>query len=204
MSTMGNSRGFSVIELAIALTIAALLLMVGLPSFQTWLQNAQIRNAAESIQNGIQRARVEAVRSNQNVRFTLVSLADARNMDSSCAASASGRSWVVSIDAPDGSCGNAPSTTAAPRIIETHAGGDGGLNAVVAAAAADGSAATTLVFNGFGRLSGASPIAMVNLSSASDGDYRSLRIVISNAGAVRLCDTAVDAGDPRSCPEDGA
>lgn len=194
------SRGFSVIELTIALSIGGLLLLVGLPSFQVWLQNVQIRNAAESIQNGIQRARMEAVRSNQNVRFTLVSLTDARNMDSSCAASSAGRSWVVSLDAPDGECGDAPSTTTAPRIIETHAAGDGNLAAVVEARAADGSAASSLIFNGFGRLTGASPIATVALSGAGD-DPRALRIVISGGGGVRLCDPAVDADDLRSCPE---
>lgn len=194
------SRGFSVVELVIALSIGGLLLLAGLPSFQTWLQNAQIRNAAESIQNGIQRARIEAVRSNQNVRFTLVSLGDARRMDASCAASSAGRSWVVSLDAPDGECGDAPSATAAPRIIETHAAGDGHLGAVVEARAADGTAASSLVFNGFGRLAGASPIATVALSGTGD-DHRALRIVVSSAGAVRLCDPAVEADDLRSCPE---
>jgi type IV fimbrial biogenesis protein FimT len=199
MNARRTVQGFSLIEVAITLTIAALLVLFGLPSFQAWLQNTQIRNAAESIQNGIARARMEAVRSNQNVRFTLVSLTDPRNMDSSCAASAAGRSWVVSLDAPDGECDEAPDTTTAPRIIETHAAGDGNLSTVVDAKDADGAAATTLTFNGFGRLTGAKPISTIGLSSAVSGDYRVLRVAVTPAGAVRLCDPAVDSSDPRSC-----
>lgn len=199
MNERCRSQGFSLIEVAITLTIAALLMLFGLPSFQTWLQNTQIRNAAESIQNGIQRSRMEAVRSNQNVRFTLVSLTDARTMDSSCRGSAQAGSWVVSLDAPDGACNAAPGTATAPRIIETHAAGDGNLGAVVDARAADGTAATTLTFNGFGRLTGANPISTIGLSSTASGDYRLLRVVVTTAGAVRLCDPAATPSDPRSC-----
>lgn len=195
-----RQRGFSIIEVAVTLTIAALLLMFGLPDFQTWLLNTQIRNAAESIQNGIQRARIEAVRGNHDVRFTLVTLTDARIMDSSCAASAAGRSWVVSRDAPGGNCNVAPSVATAPRIFETHAAGDGNLNSVVAATDASGNAASTLTFNGFGRVAGVNPISTIALSSAASGTFRNLRIAISPAGAVRLCDPAVtDSTDPRRC-----
>lgn len=196
---MRHHRGFSLIEVAITLTIAALLLMVSLPSFQTWLQNTQIRNAAESIQNGIQRARMEAVRGNRNVRFTLVTLDDARNMDSSCVASAAGGSWVISLDAPDGACDGEPEAPTAPRIIETHAAGDGNLSALIAATATSGTAASTLSFNGFGRLTGPDPISVVDVSSVASGTYRNLRVAVSAAGAVRLCDPAVGADDPRSC-----
>lgn len=199
MNARRDSRGFSLIEVAITLTVAALLMLFGLPSFQAWLQNTQIRNAAESIQNGIQRARMEAVRSNQNVRFTLVSLTDARNMDTSCAASAVGRSWVVSLDVPDGKCNVTPSPVDEPRIIEKHAAGDGNLGAVIGAKDAAGNPAASLTFNGFGRLTGANPISTIGLSSAASGDYRLLRVVVTTAGAVRLCDPAVDASDPRSC-----
>ena len=39
----------------ITLAVFALLLMVGLPSMTTWMQNQQIRTAAEGIQAGLQR-----------------------------------------------------------------------------------------------------------------------------------------------------
>ncbi|MGA0612372.1 GspH/FimT family pseudopilin [Caldimonas sp. KR1-144] len=196
-----TSRGITLIESMVALTIMALLIVLGLPSFQSWLQNTQIRNAAESISAGIQRARMEAIRRNQNVRFTLVSLTDAKTMDDSCAASANGASWVISLDDPASSCSAAASDTTAPRIVDKRAAGDGGLSASVSAVAGDGTtAASAVIFNGFGRVSNASPIARVNVTSTASGSYRSLRVEVNEGGAVRVCDPGVsDTADPRKC-----
>jgi len=49
------------------------LISLGAPGFAEWLQNQQIRAAAEATLNGLQVARGEAVRSNTPVRFQLVS-----------------------------------------------------------------------------------------------------------------------------------
>jgi type IV fimbrial biogenesis protein FimT len=196
-----RSAGFSMIEVAITLAVFGLLLALGLPGFQTWLMNTQIRNAAESVSAGIQRARNEAVRRNQNVRFTLVSLGDPKTMDNSCAASAAAGSWVISLDDPDAKCALAPSDTVAPRIVERRAAGDGGLAAAVAATTAAGAGAATVTFNGFGRTVDAAPLARVDVTSTTNGNYRTLRVLVSSAGAVRMCDPAVtDNADPRKCP----
>ena len=64
-------RGVSLIELMIGLTILSILILEGMPSFAAWMQNTQIRTAAESIQNGLQMARTEAVRRNANVQFVM-------------------------------------------------------------------------------------------------------------------------------------
>jgi type IV fimbrial biogenesis protein FimT len=66
-----RSLGFSLVELMIGITVMAILLSVAVPSFQTMMQNTQVRNAAEAISNGLQRARAEAVARNTNVIFTL-------------------------------------------------------------------------------------------------------------------------------------
>lgn len=194
-------RGISLIELMITVTILAVLVVLGLPSFQTWLQNTQIRNAAESISAGIQRARMEAVRRNQNVRFTLVTLTDAKTMDNSCAASAAGGSWVISLDDPASNCAAAASDASAPRIVDKRAAGDASLSAAVSAVAEDGAtAASTLIFNGFGRVTAAGQIARVDVGSTASGSYRTLRVEVSAGGAVRVCDPGVsDSADPRKC-----
>jgi prepilin-type N-terminal cleavage/methylation domain-containing protein len=67
-------RGMTLIEMAIGLVIVGLLLVMALPGFGTWLQNSQIRNAAESLQNGLQLTRAEAVRRNTRVQFVLGSV----------------------------------------------------------------------------------------------------------------------------------
>ena len=194
-----HHRGISLIEIAITLVILALLIALGAPSFQTWLINTQIRNSAESMSSGLQRARSEAVRRNQSVQFTLVSLANPSVLDNTCAASAVGTSWVVSLDDPSGRCAVDASDVIAPRAVEKRAAGDGSRAAVVAGVDAAGAAASAVTFNGFGRTSGANPLAQINVTSNSAGT-RALRVQISSGGSVRMCDpVVVDAADPRKC-----
>ncbi|MDZ4101372.1 MAG: GspH/FimT family pseudopilin [Hydrogenophaga sp.] len=194
-----HHRGISLIEIAITLVILALLIALGAPSFQTWLINTQLRNSAESMSAGLQRARSEAVRRNQSVQFTLVSLANPSVLDNTCAASAVGTSWVVSLDDPSGRCAVDASDVIAPRTVEKRAAGDGSSAAVVAGVDAAGAAASAVTFNGFGRTSGANPLAQINVTSNSAGT-RALRVQISSGGSVRMCDpVVVDAADPRKC-----
>ena len=194
-----HHRGISLIEIAITLVILALLIALGAPSFQTWLINTQLRNSAESMTAGLQRARSEAVRRNQSVQFTLVSLTNPSVLDNTCAASAVGTSWVVSLDDPSGRCAVDASDVIAPRTVEKRAAGDGSRAAVVAGVDATGAAASSVTFNGFGRTSGANPLAQINVTSNSAGT-RALRVQISSGGSVRMCDpVVVDAADPRKC-----
>lgn len=202
-------RGLTLIELMVALVVLGGLLVLAMPSVGQWLRNIQIRNAGESIISGLQQARSEAVRRNQNVIFSLVtsSSGNAGLLDSSCALSSSSASWVVSLSSPAGACNTAPSaavtaTTAAPQLIAKHASGDGSANVSLAVRAADCStaAATTQVtFNGFGRLANATSLRCLHLSHSNAGT-RPLRVLIGTNGSTRLCDPAVTAtDDPRRC-----
>jgi len=197
----------TLIELAVTMTILALLLVGTGPSVGVWMRNTQIRNTASSMLAGLSRARNEAMRRNAPIRFSLVSLADSAVMGSSCALSGSGVSWVVSVRDPSASCHYAPATIAAdandPMIVESNAGGVGGKNVVVAAKVGDGSAAAnTVTFNAFGRIDDAAPIGFINVANTTAGnDYRNLRIEIGTGGTVRMCDLGVtSATDPRYCP----
>jgi type IV fimbrial biogenesis protein FimT len=60
-------RGFTLLELVVAMTITGMLLMLGMPSFTTFLRNSEVRSTAESISNGLRAARTEATRLNQPV-----------------------------------------------------------------------------------------------------------------------------------------
>ena len=59
-----KQAGFSLIELVIGLAVLAILIAFAIPGMRTWLQNSSVRTTAESIQNGLQLARSEAVRRN--------------------------------------------------------------------------------------------------------------------------------------------
>jgi type IV fimbrial biogenesis protein FimT len=72
LSHPSYKRGFSLIELMIGVAILAILLSAVIPSFKVWIQNAKIRTAAESLKNGLQLARLEAIRRNERVFFSLV------------------------------------------------------------------------------------------------------------------------------------
>lgn len=66
-----GQSGFTLIELMVAVVILGILSTLAFPSFQTMLRNTQVRNAAESVLNGLQRTRAQAVALNNNVSFTL-------------------------------------------------------------------------------------------------------------------------------------
>jgi type IV fimbrial biogenesis protein FimT len=193
--TMSKQRGFTIIELVIAITIAGLLVAAALPSAGTWIRNTRIRTAAESISIGIQQARNEAVRRNQPVSLFLVSDADAVSMSDACALSSSSSGWVVSLASPAGRCASDRGT-----FIALRPPGDTAVGLNVAAVDSTATAATTVAFNGYGQLSGASPISCIRVSNPSDAATRALNIAINAGGQIRMCDPAVtDTNDPRIC-----
>ena len=63
--------GVSLVELMIGLAIIGFLLFLGVPQFSNFLQNTQIRNAAETTLAGLTLARAEAVRRNAPVRTSM-------------------------------------------------------------------------------------------------------------------------------------
>src|SRR5260221_1187499 len=147
-----DSHGVTLVELVVTMAILSLLAFAVMPSVADWIRSTRVRNAAEAVQNGLQKARTEALRQNKNVTLWLVSLADERVIDNSCALSNAGASWVVSLATPQGSCSSAASEPVAPMIIETHAAGDGGRNVTVVSIDAGGNPANSVTFNGFGQV----------------------------------------------------
>ena len=193
-----RQRGFSLVELVITLAVLALILAVAAPTVGSWLGNARIRNVADTLQNGLQIARAEAVRRNQNMSFWLVSLNDPGVLSNDCTLSGSSGSWVVSVNSPIGHCADPPSTTSSPMLVTALAVGDAGGNVTVAAIKSDNTAATTVTFDGFGRVTNTDSIRQIDVTGTTTSV--NLRLVVSSAGLVRMCDPRVTAStDPRKC-----
>ena len=95
-----RQRGFSLIELMVTMVILVLLMVAAMPSIGTWLDNTRIRNEGDSIVNGLQTARAEAVRRNENVSFWLVQLTDPATLANDCTLSDTSGSWIVSVSGP--------------------------------------------------------------------------------------------------------
>lgn len=196
-------QGFTIIEMAIAMAIFGFLLAAALPSIGAWMDNTRIRNAAESLQNGLQTARAEAIRRNQSVSFWLVSTDDPHSLSNDCTLSNLSGSWIVSVNEPTGQCGATPSSTTAPMIVLKRPIGDSGSRVSITAVQSDGATAgTTVTFNGFGRVSNATPISQIAITGLdANPDYRPLQVRIASTGMVRMCDpnTSLSADDPRKC-----
>jgi type IV fimbrial biogenesis protein FimT len=206
-------RGISMIEVLVTLTILGLLLVAVMPSIGSWMRNTEIRNAAESIQNGLAKARSEAVRRNEVITFSLLTHNAKRQLDGSCALSSSSGSWVASKDNPGGKCDAAVSDTATPFIVAKQSQGEGSPNVTVTVRQPNGAdpcgaddIATSIAFNGYGRIASTpawttGPLRCIVVSSLTGSDFRPLNIVIGSGGTVRMCDPdpSVGANDPRRC-----
>jgi type IV fimbrial biogenesis protein FimT len=182
-----SQQGVSLIEILIAFSLVALLAIMAVPSYSTWLQNTHIRNAAEGLSNGLQLARAEAVRRN-----TLTELQVA------------GAGWVLTLPLTGEQVQARTAAEVAPSVsvVINDLDGDG---------AAD-DMADRVTFNGMGwRIANvdASPtIDQVDFSNPAggtcihldaDAQMRCMRVVVRAAGSTRMCDPAVAPGDPRAC-----
>jgi type IV fimbrial biogenesis protein FimT len=201
MLALKRQRGFSMIEAAVTMAVLGLLIAAVLPSVSEWIRNTHVRSMAESIQNGMKKAKAEALRRNKVVTFWMVAPSTAASLDSTCTLSSESGSWVISTANPAGKCDVAPSPTVDPGIVETYGAGAGASGITVAGLADDGTtAATSVSFNGYGqRVQTGTPLARIDITHSLSG-ARNLRINISKTGgSIRMCDVGVAAGDPRAC-----
>jgi type IV fimbrial biogenesis protein FimT len=167
------AAGVTLIEVLITLTVLAILLTLGLPAYKDWIQNTQIRTAAESVLNGLQLARGEAVKRNALMTFTL-----------------SGNSWTVTV-------------TGTGETIQSRNAGEGTRNAVITTTPAGVTSVTfngmgrisggsNVTFNV------ANPVAG-GACQTDGGPMRCMNIVVQAGGQTRLCDPKLPATEPRGC-----
>jgi type IV fimbrial biogenesis protein FimT len=192
-----HSRGFTLVEMMVAISIIVILLGIAIPNFRTFVLNAQIRSTAEGLLAGLNLARTEAIRRNTHVTFWMVD-----GITSTCDQVNTGTSWVVSVNDPEDSCHSAASTTSSPRIVQARAATEVGGNITVTA-----TGGTCLTFNGFGGTEakctgGTARLTQIAIAPPTGTTARALRIALSGAGSVRLCDpdTSLDTSDPARCP----
>jgi len=211
-----SQRGFTIVEVMISLVVLGVLIGLGAPGFVEWLQNQQIRAAAEATLNGLQVARGEAVRRNAPVRFQLVSdLTSTCVLASDSVTAPVSVSWVVSLADPAGAC-DAITDSGQPvpppgRILQRRTSAEGSPNArarsvfVPSPPGPPAQAASTVTFAALGNVianADATPsinkIDMTNINFT--GATRPLRIIVSSGGSVRMCDPALALPEPRGCP----
>jgi type IV fimbrial biogenesis protein FimT len=172
MLSRSTQRAFTLIELLVGLAIFGILIVSAMPSYTAWIQNTKIRNAAESVQNGLQLARSEAVMRNTNVQFQF-------GTDSG---------WSVNVVTP-------------AQLLQSRPAEQGSAGVTIATSPVG----TALTFNSLGRVADTSTsFSQVDFSVPSTvispALVRPLRVTISPAGRVRMCDPSItDLADTRTC-----
>jgi type IV fimbrial biogenesis protein FimT len=176
MSPRVATTGFTLIEVIIGLAITALVMMLAVPSFTTFLRNGEIRSTTESIANGLRVAQSEAVRRNTLVSFSFVG-------------GAASPSWAVKKVSDD-------------SLIQSYSQQEGGSHVRVDALPAK---ADSVAFNRLGRVVpvavGTPPITQLTVSSSIAADARTLKIDVGGLHGIRMCDPSslLVSTDPRAC-----
>lgn len=197
-------RGVTLIELAVVLVIVAILFSQAGPMFTAWMQNVQVRTAAESIQNGLQLARAEAIRRNRSVMFWLTAANGTQQAD-----------WLVGCSSPSGAGGEQELPGECPGPLNTLAvpGAYNWIQRQTAAAQQTNAPTVTttpalsnvVTFNSVGlvtpNLDGSASIQKILVQSPNftGATARPLYVTIS-AGDIRMCDPNLSVtNDPRGC-----
>lgn len=114
---MKKYSGFTLIELLIALSIVGILLMVGVPSLKTFVQNNQLIASTNELISALHVARSEAIKLNSRV-----SICSSSN-GTSCSGSSNWQNgWIVFVDADgmlDGT-GAACTATGTDCLLRVH------------------------------------------------------------------------------------
>jgi type IV fimbrial biogenesis protein FimT len=208
------------VELLVGVAIIGILAAIAAPALSNWVLNAQIRAAADAIQNGLQLARGEAVRLNTLMRFQLTT-----STDNTCQLSKTKSNWVVSQHDPTGLCASAPAFNdnfaGDPLIVQIRSSAEGSGSSNVTAGQ------SVIAFNGLGRqvsvtnnendenddnnniLTTPNPPAAVTISVtnptggtciAAGGPMKCLNVVVSSYGQIHMCDPSLSlANNPNGC-----
>jgi type IV fimbrial biogenesis protein FimT len=176
---MMRFRGFTLIELMIALAIFGLLLMLAGPQYASLMGNSQIRNAAEAMLNGVQQAQSRAIHGNTLARLQVNK--------------ATGWQVIETIEGVDG-------------VVQVYSLIDGAPKANVQPVPGD---ATQVTFDGFGRIvPNADASATLTCLKVTNPDVlstsmRQLNVAISSNGigvGTKMCDPNVATTEPQGCP----
>ncbi len=178
LSSTPSPAGFTLIELMVSLSIAALLIVLATPSYSVWLADSQIRAGAQTVAGGLRFAQAEAIKRNENVQLVL----------DSTTKSGGWTAQLVSAKAPALQTGLFQEGADRAQFTTTPAGDN------------------TVTFNGLGQIApinedGSAPFVRVDVEIPSVSDSRDLRVLVGNGlTGIKICDPKWPSTDPKGCP----
>ena len=177
-----NQRGFTLIELMVTVAIGAILMMVAIPSFDSYKRNAELTSASNSLIAGINAARSEAMKKGTNamvvptgngaswnagwVAFSLGATNTSQTFNTATDSLVSMQEALPSHFTVTGSTGSSAADATAPYIMF------------------DASGYSKLKTSGFGALT--LSITRSDLTGAELYE-QTRRVKISSVGRVRVC-----------------
>lgn len=189
-------HGFTVIELLITVAVVGTLSALGIPTMNGAINNAKVRTTAEGLQNGLRTAQAEAIRRSRQTAFVLTNATPARG----ALPAANGKYWYIQV----------LPVVSGESIPDSYVQG-GQFGALTAGVTVAGPA--VICFNSIGRavantdtgLPGtasciAPPAARTTFDVTKTGADRTMRLQVSAAGKIRMCDKSRDvATQPDGC-----
>jgi type IV fimbrial biogenesis protein FimT len=172
---MKKMAGFTLIELMITVVVLGIFLSLAIPSYSDWMKRLQMRNAAESILNGLQLARVEAIKRNLSVTMRLTG----------------GTGWTVFNNAAGPVTG----------LIQTMPDGEGSKVAYIDIPTTP----YDLTFNSLGRMTAPVSGINLSVTDTAGGTCTSsgpkgcFIVTASSGGLIRMCDPSRATGTPQGC-----
>lgn len=170
-----RSAGFSIVELMVILTIAGILLAIGISGFQTLIQNQRLTTAANALFMAVNLARSEAI--HRGTRVDMVPAGDGTQWS---------RGWVIFIDENHNLRPDANET-----VIHTH----GALHREIRITPSfTDSKVQYIAFNGTGRTR-----SNANSQTSQSGNWllesgtQSRKLVINFLGRPRVCNPLKEA-----------
>lgn len=94
MQRSRRASGFTMIEMAVTMTIFAILVALGVPSMTTWIRNNKVRTVTDSLQTGLRLAQAESLRRSRQVVFALTNSTTSSTI-LPLPAVAGGASWAI-------------------------------------------------------------------------------------------------------------
>ncbi len=195
------------IEMAVTMTIFAILVLLGIPSMTTWIRNNKVRTVTDSLQTGLRLAQAESLRRSRQVVFSLTNSTTPTAIP--LPAAVNGTSWAIYTlpSMTDGS--------EVPTFIQSGVLSNASTNVTV-----NSNGVAAVCFNSMGRLVanasanvtavtgganciqptvGAPPVQQFDITTP--GADRPLQVTLGLGGQVHMCDPNVPISDahPEGC-----